>query len=58
MNKDSSVVAATKLRAGGYEVPIPAEAKVLLFATTSTPALKPAQPPIQWVKRMERDVGH
>jgi hypothetical protein len=29
----------------------PAEAEILLLYTTSTPALRPAQSPIQWVPR-------
>jgi hypothetical protein len=48
------------------EVGFPAREEILLYSTTSRPALEPAQPPIEYVlgalsrrlKRPERDTDH
>jgi hypothetical protein len=60
-SRDSAVGIAT-----GYGSSSPGRIKNFLFSTSSRPALKPTQPPIQWVpealslgvKRSGREVDH
>jgi hypothetical protein len=59
-SRDSSVGIALGygLDDRGSRVRFPAGAGNFLFTTPSTTALGPSQPPIQWVKRLEREADH
>jgi hypothetical protein len=42
----------------GIEVTFPAGARDFLFCTAPRPALKTIQPPIQWIRGVEREADH
>jgi len=49
MSNDSSVTLVTRLRAGRPGFDSWQEQGLSLFTTASIPALRPTQPPLQWV---------